>query len=191
MTPAEKDSWFAKYYPLALATEKKYGVPALVTLAQHVWEGGWNNQNKYFNLFGVKADSTWKGAKQLQDTWEVHPDKTHKYPKVYSITLRQDGKYLYKIADWFRAYPSLQAAYDDHAAFLVKNPRYKPAFAHKDPEGFAKAMAAAGYATDPDYYKKLSSLFPEFKKKAASFTLPSTSAALPSQPAPSGSAPAA
>ena len=186
----DKQAWFDKYYPLALATERKYGVPALVTLAQHVFEGGWESKNKYFNLFGVKADSRWTGAKQLQDTWEVHSTSGVKYPKVYSVTKRSDGKYLYKIADWFRAYPSLQAAYDDHALFLRQNPRYRPAFLSTDPYVFAKAMAGAGYATDPDYYRKLSSLFPEFKKKEAAFRPAPVAPLSPLRPSLSGTRPA-
>jgi flagellum-specific peptidoglycan hydrolase FlgJ len=38
----------------------------------------------------------------------------------------------------------------------MQNPRYGAAFDHADnPEAFAKAVAAAGFATDPGYGAKL------------------------------------
>ncbi|MDO7873683.1 glucosaminidase domain-containing protein [Hymenobacter sp. ASUV-10] len=186
MTWAEKIAWFGKWYPLALATEKKYGVPALVTLAQHVFEGGWNNKNKGFNLFGVKPWAGWKGATQLQRTWEVHSTTTVKYPKVYSVTKRADGKYRYDCEAYFCKYDSPQQAYDEHARFLVVNPRYKPAFAVKhDAEAFARAIAKAGYATDPEYAGKLVSMIREFSRPDfAKKPVPQPAAALGSSSSP-------
>ncbi|QIX59712.1 peptidoglycan hydrolase [Hymenobacter sp. BT18] len=163
---ADVDKFLALYGPAALATERKYGVPALVTLSQHVWEGGWENKNAGHNLFGVKVTPNWKGGRQLQLTWEVHTTPDVKYPKVVSVTKRPDGKWHYRVYAWFRAYPSVQAAYEDHALFLRQNKRYAPAFAVKhDPVAFAREMAKAGYATDPDYFNKLQKTIAIFKKK--------------------------
>lgn len=193
MSQTQTAAFLAKYGAAALATESKYGVPALVTLAQHIWEGGWNNTNKGFNLFGVKAGPNWKGAKQLQKTWEVHSTATVKYPKIESVTLittgKHAGKYKYIVWDYFRAYGSVQEAYEDHAKFLVQNPRYKPAFAVKsDPYAFAKAMAKAGYATDPDYYDKLAVMITQLKK--AGTLLPAAAAPSSSPASSTGTTPA-
>jgi flagellar protein FlgJ len=58
-------------------------------------------------------------------------------------------------ARW-RKYLSWLGSIDDHARFLLSNPRYHAAFAGKvDPSTFARAVAAAGYATDPDYSAKI------------------------------------
>lgn len=185
LTASEKRhlAFAAKYGAAALATERKYGVPALVTLAQHIWEGGWENKNPGFNLFGVKAIGGWTGPKQLQKTWEVHSTPNVKYPRIEKVTQLTTGphagKYRYECWDWFRKYGSVQEAYEDHAKFLVQNRRYKPAFAVKnDPYAFAKAIAKAGYATDPDYYNKLSGTITQLKKAGL---------AQPAAPAPSSS----
>ena len=56
----------------------------------------------------------------------------------------------------FRAYPSLADSFADYAGFLQANPRYRDALqAGADAPGFVRALAEAGYATDPDYAKKI------------------------------------
>ncbi len=56
----------------------------------------------------------------------------------------------------FRSYRSLADSMRDHGHFLRANSRYAPAFAFsRDPNGFARAIAKAGYATDPAYADKL------------------------------------
>jgi len=44
---------------------------------------------------------------------------------------------------------------DDHAAFLHQNGRYADCFDCIMGDDFAKSVAKAGYATDPDYANKL------------------------------------
>ena len=51
--------------------------------------------------------------------------------------------------------PDWQDCMDDHAAFLHQNRRYAACFDCITGELFAKAVAKAGYATDPDYAAKL------------------------------------
>lgn len=69
-----------------------------------------------------------------------------------------NGKSI-KIKAKFRAYPDWLGSINDHAQFLLKNKRYLPAFTYTDDgEAFARAVAAAGYATDPDYAAKLVSI---------------------------------
>jgi len=89
------------------------------------------------NLFGIKADASWQGPIITQQTAEVVAGKT--------VTITAN----------FRAYSNWLGSIQDHAAFLLGNPRYRPAFAYTDGVDFAKAVAAAGYATDPDYANKL------------------------------------
>ena len=47
---------------------------------------------------------------------------------------------------------------DDHAAFLHQNRRYAACFDCTTGDAFAKAVAEAGYATDPYYAGKLTSI---------------------------------
>jgi flagellum-specific peptidoglycan hydrolase FlgJ len=81
------------------------------------------------------------------------------FPVIISVTQRPDGTYLYIVKDWFRAFASAEEAFTGHAQFLASNPRYAPAFAvGLDAYAFAKEIARAGYATDPDYATVLASV---------------------------------
>ena len=89
------------------------------------------------NLFGIKADSLWRGQTLTMNTKEFIK-----------------GRWVVVPALW-RKYPSWQASIDDHAAFLKRNPRYKVCFACTSAQAFARALAQAGYATDPAYPDKV------------------------------------
>lgn len=119
----------------------KTKVPASFVIAEGALESGWGASmlaTKGMNLFGVKADASWKGA-------------------TISINTREflRGKWVMVPALW-RQYSSWLDCISDHASFLLDNERYKPAFAHSnDALAFTKAVAAAGYATDPNYASKI------------------------------------
>lgn len=126
--------------PAAQASAAVSGVPASFTVAQAALESGWGESQltrQAKNPFGVKAGRSWTG--------EVWTRNTREYLR---------GAWVMVPARW-RKYPDWQSCIDDHAAFLRDNPRYSQCFAHRDGEGFARAVAAAGYATDPDYADKL------------------------------------
>lgn len=133
-TPA---GFIAAIAPAAQACAKRTGVPASVTVAQAALESSWGRRAPGMNLFGIKADASWRGPVTSQVTHEVVDGET------ITITAR------------FRAYSDWQGSINDHAAFLTGNPRYRPAFAFKDGPSFARAIAKAGYATDPLYADKL------------------------------------
>jgi flagellum-specific peptidoglycan hydrolase FlgJ len=92
------------------------------------------------NLFGIKADSRWRGETLTLPTKEFIK-----------------GQWVVVTAKW-RKYESWQASIDDHAAFLRRNSRYKACFACTTAQDFAKALSQAGYATDPAYADKVVSL---------------------------------
>jgi flagellum-specific peptidoglycan hydrolase FlgJ len=130
-------TWLQKFAPLARANEARFGVPALFTLAQQLVESAWRLNKLGNNFFGVKSHG-YKGATNKQ--------KTHEY---------DTSGHKYNTADVFRAYPTEAAAYAGHAEFLRAQPRYRLAFQTTDPVEFAKRIAGAHYATDPDYFAKL------------------------------------
>lgn len=68
----------------------------------------------------------------------------------------------------YRKYATPHDSWIDHAAFLVTNNRYKQAFTSSagDDNNFAAYVAQAGYATDPDYLKKIVPLIAEVKQLA-------------------------
>jgi flagellum-specific peptidoglycan hydrolase FlgJ len=141
MTPAE---FIAAISPAARASMAKTRIPASFTIAEGALESGWAKSAlavQARNLFGVKADAAWHG--------DVLTMNTREFLK---------GKWVMVPAKW-RKYSDWQGCMDDHAAFLLNNKRYKPAFEHcGDGESFTRAVAAAGYATDPTYADKIISV---------------------------------
>lgn len=112
-------------------------IPASFTVAEAALESGWGSASPGNNLFGIKADPSWTGP-----TVSV---PTHEFVNGQMVT----------ITAVFRAYPDWLASIEDHATFLTANPRYAPAFAYTCGINFAQAVAAAGYATDPNYAAKI------------------------------------
>lgn len=151
--PPHVRAFVDRYGPQARRGEQASGVPWLVTLGQAALESGWGKKAPRFNFFGIKAKATLpEPQRQLLQTREVLSHPNGRFPQVISVTRRPDGKYAYVVLDWFRAYASAEESFADHGSFLRRNARYRPAFEHTaDPYAFARAVAAAGYATDPSY----------------------------------------
>ena len=94
-----------------------------------------------FNLFGIKAGSSWRGDSVSVPTLEFTDD----------VAERMQAR--------FRAYASPAASFDDYAGLISSDPRYADALGRGDDvAGFARALQEAGYATDPDYARKLEEL---------------------------------
>lgn len=132
--------------PLAQASQKKYGVPASVAMAQAILESGWGKSSltkKGNAFFGIKCSSKSKYANGCMNmrTREVY-----------------NGKEAY-INDGFRTYPRVQNSFYDHGLFLRSNSRYSKAFKYqKNPNQFIREVHKAGYATDPNYTKLIVSI---------------------------------
>lgn len=133
MADANKTAFFEQYAPLAMEQQKRYGIPASVTLVQAWWERG--AANRLNNYFGIKADSSWLKA-----------------GKPYG-EFKDDEKGLSK----FRQYDSVQASFEDHSRFLLNNKRYSSAWqcASDDYEGWLKGLQKGGYSTNPSYVANL------------------------------------
>jgi len=140
MTP---DQFISSIVAAAQASMRLYNVPASFTIAQGADESGWGSSalcTQGCNIFGVKADPSWRG-----DTVDM---LTREY---------LNGQWVQVVAHW-RKYPDWLSCINDHAQFFIQNPRYAPAFTTVGGEAFARAIAAAGYATDPAYADKLISI---------------------------------
>lgn len=162
-----KPSEFVKaYYGYAKQTEEKTGIDARFTLAQAALETGWGASAPGNMFFGVKASKdTPENQKQLLLTREVLSTKMAKFPVIISITPRADGKYNYRVKDWFRKYDTPEESFTDHAQFFFKNKRYSKALEVKhDPYQFADGVAKTGYATDPNYAAVLKSIIKTIEK---------------------------
>lgn len=149
-----KPSEFVKeYYGFAKTTEEKTGIDARFTLAQAALESGWGKSAVGNMFFGVKAGkNTPDNKKQLLSTREVLSNPNASFPVVISKKKRSDGKWEYRVKDWFRKYDTPEESFTDHANFFIENKRYHKALLVKDdPYKLAEEVAKAGYATDPNY----------------------------------------
>ena len=132
----------------AKAAERATGIPAEFIVGQAALESGWGRKEirkqdgaPSFNLFGIKAGSGWKGA------------------AVDVTTTEYAGGVARKVVDKFRAYGSYAEAFQDYAKLIAGNPRYAEALKQSDSAaGFAKGLQQGGYATDPRYAEKLTSV---------------------------------
>jgi flagellum-specific peptidoglycan hydrolase FlgJ len=111
------------------------GVPANSGLAK--------NHNNYF---GIKADKKWKGKKVIMKTREVIKGKS----------VMVDAP--------FRKYDDPRNSFFDRVLFLIQNKRYANAgvFKASSPYQQAKALQAAGYATDPKYADTLQNIINKY-----------------------------
>ena len=165
MTPKE---FIKQYKPFALETERKTGISHLFILAQAALETGWAKSVPGNMFFGVKAgNETPAEEKQLLTTTEVlnSPNMKHLFPQVMSVKMLTNGKWLYRVKDWFRKYDTPEECFTDHAQFFFKNKRYaKALLVRSDPYKFAEEVAKAGYATAPNYAESLKALIKEIEK---------------------------
>jgi flagellar protein FlgJ len=121
------------------------GLNPLVLLAQAALETGWGKRmartadgNPSLNLFGIKADDTWVGARAAANTVEYSGGVA---------TQRQAA---------FRAYGSIEESVNDFAHLLKNSPRYRhAAAAGPDAQAYVDGIGRSGYATDPEYAAKL------------------------------------
>jgi flagellar protein FlgJ len=116
--------------------QRRTGIPASVTLAQAALESSWGERARGNNLFGIKAGASWTG------------------PTVDFLTTEHLGGKDVHLTDKFRAYPSWLDSMVDHARLLLTD-HYAACRRETTGAGWARALQAAGYATDPDYAKKL------------------------------------
>lgn len=157
-----------KYLPFARQTETKTGISAIAILAQAALESGWGEAAPGNALFGVKDTDGINGNEQLLTTTEYSRRADLKFPQVISVTpiVRNGVKmFRYKVKDYFRKYNTPEECFTDHANFFLKNKRYAEALQVKhNPMLFIDAIAAAGYATAPNYASTLKAVAKTIEK---------------------------
>jgi len=128
----------------AQASERMWGVPASVTLAQFILESarGTRMPPQSNNPFGIKARKDEPFV--LASTWEVVNGK--------SATVQAK----------FRKFATVDEAFSHHGKLLATSPHYVKAMAvRSDPVAFCNALTGV-YATDPNYGKKLVQLISNY-----------------------------
>ena len=134
--------------PHAERAAQQLGVAPEVLLAQAANETGWGRAvpkhadgTPGYNLFGIKADARWQGA------------------RISVPTLEFDNGIAVRKPQAFRAYDSYADSFNDYVDFLRSNPRYQDVLSKAgDAAAYTEGLQRAGYATDPQYASKLQSI---------------------------------
>lgn len=139
---ASYEKYINKYSDLAIRHQKKYHIPASITLAQGLLESGAGLSDlakRSNNHFGIKCHSDWKGKRVYHD---------------------DDAK-----GECFRKYDRVEDSYEDHSRFLTERSRYASLFKLKirDYKGWAKGLQKCGYATDRAYANKLIKVIEDYE----------------------------
>lgn len=146
---AEQNAFFAKTVPAAQYSQRSFGVPASITLAQAVLESGWGRSRlavECNNYFGIKA---------------AHNAAPDTYEEFHTAEF-ENGKKVVVLADFLR-FPSVALGFGAHGRLLALAPRYRPAMAlRNDPARFADALYTCGYSTNFFYSRSLIALVNEF-----------------------------
>jgi len=143
--PGDQKDFLRDIWPLAESAAMNLKVDPRGLVAQAALETGWGQKLirdqqgvSAHNLFGIKADSRWNGE------------------RISVSTLEYDGAVPQRQWAQFRAYPNLEAGFNDYVSFLQSNPRYSDAIENGlDAESYASSLQDAGYATDPNYADKI------------------------------------
>lgn len=165
---AERAGFISQLWPAAERAAQLLGVHPLGLIAQAALESNWGRSvprgadgASSNNLFGIKAGAGWNGASVTSGTQE--------YQGSEARTTRAA----------FRAYPSSGASFDDYVALLTTSPRYSAALGSgASVESFAAALQQGGYATDPDYARKLTAVAGEVRATLAAGSASGPSSAL-------------
>ncbi|GAB1641218.1 sporangiospore maturation cell wall hydrolase GsmA [Krasilnikovia sp. MM14-A1259] len=147
--PLTPEQFIARSVAGAQRGWRDYGVPASVTIAQAVLESGWGRSDLSVadrNFFGIKCFDGNHGPLATGCHTYVTQECT-KAGDCFTTTAS------------FRTYATQGHSYRDHGYFLRVNSRYKPAFAYtRSANKFIWTVWKAGYATDPNYYTKITGI---------------------------------
>ena len=143
--PDKARDYIEKYRHLAVLEMERSGIPASVKMAQALLESGLGQSElatKANNHFGIKCGGDWEG--ETYQAWDDEPQKS-----------------------CFRVFPSVEASYVAHTAFLMnpkKTYRYGFLFDYprSDYKAWAEGLQKAGYATSKTYAKSLISLIERY-----------------------------
>ena len=144
VSDAVQKEFFLKYANAAMEHQQLYGIPASVTLAQMAYESFYGLSSLASsgnNYFGIKCSREWLAA-----------------GKPYS--LHNDDKPNEKFCN----YSSVEESIEHHSRLLMGD-RYKRCHRYDstDYHNWLLSIKACGYATAPDYVKKLEGIIKHHK----------------------------
>jgi flagellar protein FlgJ len=148
VTPEAQSSFISDLWPAAQQAGQQLGIDPRNLIAQAALETNWGTRvpldasgRSSNNLFGMKAGGQWNGASVTTGTQE--------YENGAPVTTTGQ----------FRAYDNRAQSFQDYVSLLRNSPRYAAALnTGSNSHAFATALQRGGYATDPDYANKVSSI---------------------------------
>lgn len=153
----------------AQACEAETGLWASLTVAQWALESEWGQHSPGNNPFGITYSPATSTAKQLIWTHEeVRPAELKgwelNHPELQVVSTLDNGNLRIKVQREFAAYPTLEAAFKDHARLLTQGNRYYHFWVmtknDPTPDRFIDLFSTT-YATDTSYAGKLKGIISE------------------------------
>jgi peptidoglycan hydrolase FlgJ len=147
-TSTEQVNFVRDVWQQAQQAGQQLGVDPVNVVAQAALETNWGRSVPHDgggqssnNLFGIKAGSSWGGA--------AAASRTQEFANGAAAT----------VTDNFRCYADNTQGFEDYVALLRGNPRFSGALnSGSDVHAFASALQRGGYATDPDYARKVTAV---------------------------------
>lgn len=154
---ANTPAYIQQYKTIVLNEMSRVGIPASIKMAQAILESGSGKSTlakQSNNHFGIKCGSSWTGEEVYR-----HDD---------------DYKNGLLVRSCFRAYDDPALSFIAHSDFLTDNRRYGFLFDLDiyDYKAWANGLRQAGYATDPNYPKKLIDLIEKYDLHLLDTTAP-------------------
>ncbi|WP_454694406.1 flagellar assembly peptidoglycan hydrolase FlgJ [Achromobacter aegrifaciens] len=154
--PEHVVSFVSKMSRAANLASQQSGVPARLIMGQAALESGWGKReikhqdgSTSYNLFGIKAGSSWKGQ------------------VVNVLTTEYEDGVAKKVTQPFRAYASYEESFADYARLIGNSPRYEGVTQARNEVEAARRIQDAGYATDPQYAQKLIGVMSQLRGAAS------------------------
>lgn len=154
--PEHVVSFVSKMSRAANQAAQQSGVPARLIMGQAALESGWGKREikhedgrSSYNLFGIKAGSSWKGQ------------------VVHVLTTEYENGVARKVTQPFRAYSSYEESFADYARLIGGSPRYENVTQARNEIEAARRIQEAGYATDPQYAQKLIGIMGQLRGAAS------------------------
>jgi len=146
---ADQASFVREVWPQASSCAAQLGVHPVSLVAQAALETNWGRSVPRSlagvssnNLFGIKAGGGWGGPAVSVSTQEFTAGGS-------AVTTSAS----------FRSYASCAESFQDYVRLLRENPRFSAALGSgNNVAAFASALQRGGYATDPDYARKITAV---------------------------------
>ena len=148
--PKDKQDFINTVDRLAAEDMKTSRILASFTVAQAIFHSDWGKSTttvKSYNLFGIKAISSWSG--------KVYNSSTGKVYSTYAEAAKSSGSL-------WRAYDSLDESVADRSAMFIKSSRYQNLIGNYDYKSCCRLVVEDGYTSSSTYASTLISYIEEY-----------------------------